>query len=106
MLLKSINPRANEKWLLTEQNKTFLKWFKDKIGQEDCDVEELKWLAQEPNFDVKTWTGYDINMLSFYTKIGDVKSTIRNSGFTLEAESMHFASSKDNNPMMATISYF
>jgi len=31
MLLKSMNPRANEKWLLTEHNKTFLKWFKDKI---------------------------------------------------------------------------
>jgi len=36
MLLNSMNPRANEKWL---------KWFKDKIGQEDSDIEELKWLA-------------------------------------------------------------
>jgi len=32
MLLKLMNPRANEKCLLTEHNKTFLKWFKDKIG--------------------------------------------------------------------------
>ena len=30
---------------------------------------------------------------------------MQNSGVTLEAESMHFASSKDNNPVMATISY-
>jgi len=28
MLLKSVNPRANEKWLLNEHNKMFLKWFK------------------------------------------------------------------------------
>jgi len=40
-----MNPCANEKWLLTEHNKTFLKWFKDKIGQEDSDIEELEWLA-------------------------------------------------------------
>ena len=54
MLLKSMNSRAIEKWLLTEHNKTFLKWFKYKIGQEDSDIEELKWLARGPNFDVIT----------------------------------------------------
>ena len=67
MLLKSVNPRANEKWLLNEHNKTFLKWFKEKIGEKACDVEHLKWLARGPNFDVITWSGYDINKLSFYT---------------------------------------
>ena len=100
-MLKSTNPRANEKWLLIEHNKTFMKWFKEKISQEDCDVEHLKWLARGPNFDVITWTGYDINMLSFYTKAEDDKSTMQNSGVTLEAESMHSSSSKDNNPVMA-----
>jgi len=40
MLLKSMNPRANKKWLLTEHNKTFLKWFKDKIGQADEDLRD------------------------------------------------------------------
>ena len=43
MLLKSLNPSANEKWLLNEHNKTILKW---KIGEKDCDVEELKWLGK------------------------------------------------------------
>ena len=42
MLWKSMNPRVNEKWLLTKHNKTFLKWLKHKISQEDCDIEELK----------------------------------------------------------------
>jgi len=45
MLLNLVNPRANEKWLLTDHRKTFFKWFKEKIGQEDCEVDELKWLA-------------------------------------------------------------
>jgi len=31
---------------------------------------------------------------------------MENNGVTLVAESMHFASSKDYNPVMATISYF
>jgi len=101
-----MNPHVNEKWLLTKHNKTFLKWFKDKISQEDCDVDELKWLARGPKFYVITWSGYDINKFYFYTNTEDRKSTMQNSGVTLEAESMHFASSKDNNPVMATISYF
>jgi len=63
-------------------------------------------LARGPNFDVITWSAYDINKFSFYTNTEDQKSTMQNSGVTLEVESMHFASSKDNNPVMATISYF
>ena len=47
MLLKSINPQANEKWLLNVHNKMFLKWFKEKIGDRTRDVEDLKWLAQD-----------------------------------------------------------
>jgi len=66
----------------------------------------LKWLARGPIFDVITWSWYDINKLSFYTITEDQKSIVQNSGVTLEAESMHFASSKDNNHVMATISYY
>ena len=91
---------------MNEHNKTFLKWFKEKIGERACDVEHLKWLARGPNFDVITWSGYDINKFSFYTNTEDPKSTMQNSGVTLEAKSMHFASSKDNNLVMATISYY
>ena len=66
----------------------------------------MKWLVRGPNFDVITWSEYDINKFSFYTNTEDQKSTIQNSGVTLEEESMHFASSKDNNIVMAIISYF
>jgi len=90
MLLKLVNPRANEKWLLNEHNKTFLKWFKEKIGQRACVVEHLKWLARGPNFDVITWSGYDINKFFFYTNTEDKKkvqcrivvSPLRQSQFT------------------------
>jgi len=66
----------------------------------------LKWLARGPNFDVITWSEYDINKLSFYTNTEDQESTMQSSGVTLEIELMHFASSKDNTPVMATISCF
>jgi len=65
-----VNPHANEKWLLTKYNKTFLKWFKEKIGQEDCEVDELKWSTRGPNFNVITWSGYDIKF-SFHTNTKD-----------------------------------
>jgi len=106
MLLKTMNPRANEKWLLNEHNKTFLKLFKQKNLQNDCSVDDLKCLARGPNFDVITWSGYDLNKFSFYTNTEDQESIMQNSGVILEAESMYFASSKDSNPVMATISYF
>ena len=106
MFLKTMNPCTNEKWLLNEHNKMFLKWFKQKILQNGCDVDDFKWLARGPNFDVITWSGYDINKFSFYIIIEDHKSIMHNSGVTVEAESMHLASSKDNNPVMATISYY
>ena len=36
----------------------------------------------------------------------DGKSTVQNSGVMVVAESMHFSSSKDKNPIMASKSYF
>ena len=52
------------------------------------------------------WSGYDINGYSFYTKAQDEKSTMQNSGVTIVAESIHFSSSKDKNPVKATMPYF
>jgi len=100
-----MNPRANEKWLLIDHNNTFLKWFKDKIAKEDCDVNELKWLTRGPNFDVIAFFRYDINMLSLIQRLKMTKSTMHNNNVTPEIESMHFVSLKDNNFMMATTSY-
>jgi len=43
---------------------------------------------------------------NFYIKFQDDKSTMQNSGVMVVVESMHFSSSKDQNPIMASISYF
>ena len=44
-IIKQNNPRMNEKWLLNELNKTFLKWFEDDIVKDDTISDTLKWLA-------------------------------------------------------------
>nr|XP_004492197.1 uncharacterized protein LOC101504131 [Cicer arietinum] len=105
-IVKENYPRMNEKWLLNEHNKTFLKWFKETILTNNTTSNTLKWLANGPHFDVITWTDYDINNSTFYTKSQDDSSTMQNSGVMVVAESMHFSSSKDKNPVTASIPYF
>ncbi|KAL3648207.1 hypothetical protein CASFOL_007631 [Castilleja foliolosa] len=103
-IIKEQNPRKNEKWILNAHNKTFCSWLKENVSNDASVL--VRRLASGPNFDVLCWQGYDINGYSFYTKEQDDKSTMQNSGVTLEAECMHFSSSKDKNPRLATSSYF
>lgn len=62
--------------------------------------------AHDPNFNVFCWSGYAINIFSFYTESQDDKTTVQNSGVMAMAYSMHFSSSKDNNLVLAFIAYF
>nr|KYP35945.1 hypothetical protein KK1_042971 [Cajanus cajan] len=70
-LLKKNNPRMNEKSLVNEHNKIFLKWFKENLFSDESASVTLKCLANEPKYNVFTYTGYDINNFSFYTVIVD-----------------------------------
>ncbi|KAL3621781.1 hypothetical protein CASFOL_034441 [Castilleja foliolosa] len=105
-LLKEQNPRKTERWLVNAHNKSFSSWFKDHVQNNENTEELIRWLASGPNFDVLFWQGYDINGYSFYTKDRDDKSTMQNSGVTIESESMHFSSSKDKNPLRAMSSHY
>ena len=49
---------------------------------------------------------YDINNYSFNTKSQDDKSLMQNSGMTIDADSDHFCSASDNNPIRASMPYF
>ncbi|KAL5179867.1 hypothetical protein HKD37_01G001093 [Glycine soja] len=96
----------SKNWVLKEHKKTFCDWFKDTIFADESASETLRKLADGPKRNVITWQGYDINKYSFYTKAQDDKSTIQNNGVTLRTESQHFASVLDENPCVASISYF
>ncbi|XP_029128611.1 uncharacterized protein LOC109806195 [Cajanus cajan] len=104
--IKIAHPRMTEKWVLNEHNKSFLAWFKKKVYGEVNASDTLLRLARGPNNDVITFGGYDINKYCFYTKTEDDKSRVQNSGVTIQAEAVHFASSKDKNPITASMSYF
>ncbi|XP_047150143.1 uncharacterized protein LOC124822207 [Vigna umbellata] len=105
-IVKRNNPRMPQKWVINEHNKTFLKWFKQQVQVDRTTSDTLNWLSSEPNFDVICWSGYDINNYTFHTQKEDEKSTTQNSGVMVVAESMHFSSSKDKNPVMASMCYF
>jgi len=105
-LVKESNPKMSKNRVLKKHKKTFLDWFKDTIFVDDNVSETLRKLADGPKRNVIIWQGYDINKYSFYTKAQDEKSIMQNSGVTLRAESQYFASVHDDNPRVASISYF
>ena len=87
-LIKVQYPRMNEKWFLTEHNRTFKDWFKESISNESGASDICKWLSCFPKFNVITWSAYDISKYSFYIKSKGDQSTMQNSGVMVEVESM------------------
>ncbi|GAU38745.1 hypothetical protein TSUD_158760 [Trifolium subterraneum] len=80
-----------------------------------CGPVYLRWMYPIEHY-MKILKGYTKNphrpeasiveRTSFYTKSKDDHSTMQNSGVMIVAESMHFSSSKDKNPVMASTPYF
>ncbi|XP_019163187.1 PREDICTED: uncharacterized protein LOC109159542 [Ipomoea nil] len=105
-LFKEQNPRKTDMWIVSEHNRTFISWFKNKVLNATNYSETVRWLGHGPCMQVICYTGYDINGFSFYTKKQDEKSTMQNSGVSLVANSVHFSSSKDKNPVIAELSYY
>ncbi|CAJ2651409.1 unnamed protein product [Trifolium pratense] len=105
-IVKKKYPRINEKGLLKEHNKSFPDWFREKVANDGSVSDTIKWLSYEPKRNIITWSAYDINKTCFYTKLKDDHSTMQNSGVMVVAESMHFSSSKDKNPVMASTPYY
>ena len=92
--------------LLQEHNRTFIQWFRQTIFTNHSASKIFRLLAVGPNFNVPTWKGYDINHYSFYTKSQDDKSSVQNSGVSVDGESHHFCSASDNNPIEACMPYY
>ena len=84
---------------LHKHNRTLINWFKEIILGDDSASKTLRLLVVGPNLNVPTWKGYDINNYSLYTRSQDDKSTVQNSGVTVDAHLDHFSSASDNNPV-------
>ncbi|KAF1872167.1 hypothetical protein Lal_00033821 [Lupinus albus] len=64
---------------LTQHNRCFIKWLKHHIDEElninaDSISERLKWLANGPSIHILSYSGYLINVFTFYTEKHDDKS--------------------------------
>ncbi|KAK1402149.1 DUF4216 domain-containing protein [Heracleum sosnowskyi] len=83
------------KWITNEHNRTFVKWFKDRVisrySESPTTISNtLKWLAYGPNIPVTSYEGYDVNGYTFYTQCQDNKSIVQNSGVCVEVSSTEF----------------
>jgi len=105
-IVKEKNPRQSKRWVFMKHNKTFMTWFKEQIIKNPFASETLTWLANGLKFDVLCCSGYEINETLFYTKSQDDKSTVQNSEVTLEAGSLQFSTSKDQNPIVGSMPYY
>ncbi|XP_028184604.1 uncharacterized protein LOC114371338 [Glycine soja] len=101
-----IHPKMNMMRLLQEHNRTFISWFRQTIFADDSASDTLRLLVVGLNMNVPTWKGYDINQYSFYTKSQDDKSSVQNSGVSVDGQSEHFCSAADNNPIEACMPYY
>ncbi|XP_057249341.1 uncharacterized protein LOC104883507 [Beta vulgaris subsp. vulgaris] len=109
--LRKNNRKAHEKSLANEHNKTFSTWFKKQVMEDlkdasKCISDRLKSLSYGPNFSASLYSGFVINGCTFYTREQDEHSTMHNSGVTLEAEALHFASAKDKHPVYCKMHYY
>ena len=105
-IVRVSHPKMNMMRVLQEHNRTFINWFRESIFVDDNASKTLRLLAIGPNLNVSTWRGCDINNYSFYTKSQDDKSSVQNSGMSVDADSNHFSSVSENNLIRASMPYF
>ncbi|XP_031127589.1 uncharacterized protein LOC116029686 [Ipomoea triloba] len=110
-ILRHENPSKSEKWVTNEHNRTFIRWLKDRVMQELSKVpnnisETVKWLAYGPGILVFCYEAYEINGYTFYTKRKDDKSSVQNSGVTVEALSRDYSSARDAEPVDVAMPYY
>ncbi|XP_062098560.1 uncharacterized protein LOC133804403 [Humulus lupulus] len=113
-LLRSMIPnkiKNKQKWVIDEHNKTFCQWLKNtiltKLGEKNHGLStELKRISLGASIDVINHQAYIVEGKRFHTKSRDDAWLVQNSGVSVVAEAMHFASAKDNNPISGTMTYY
>ena len=66
----------------------------------------LKWISRGPLLDVIKYSSYVISGIQFSTRDRDNTRTTQNSGVSIVAKTMHFASAKDKNPIESDMIYY
>ncbi|KAA0038226.1 transposase [Cucumis melo var. makuwa] len=66
----------------------------------------IRWIAHGPHPVVMIYKGYKVNGICYNTKPRDDTRTVQNSGVMFVASTMHMASAKDKNPIIADMSFY
>ncbi|XP_069151787.1 uncharacterized protein [Solanum lycopersicum] len=94
------------KWRKAKNHcQNFSQWFETCALQEDV-PDLIKQLSREPNSIAKRYSGYLINGYRFHVRQRDARRKTQNSGVTLIASTISFASSKDKNSIAADLTYY
>ena len=66
----------------------------------------IRWIAHGPHPIVMIYEGYNVNGICYNTKPCDDNKMVQNSGVMFVASTMHVASVKDKNPIIANMSFY
>ncbi|XP_060968728.1 uncharacterized protein LOC133036227 [Cannabis sativa] len=113
-LLKSMVPRNHknkQKWVVDQHRQTFIGWLRNtiiaKLNEPNHGVSGvLSRIATGPTFAVAKHEVYIVRGKRFHTKSRDDAREVQNSGIRIVSETMHFASAKDRNPILGTMTYY
>ncbi|KAM6569721.1 hypothetical protein CsatB_017706 [Cannabis sativa] len=113
-LLQSMVPRNQknkQKWVADQHRQTFIGWLRNtiiaKLNEPNHGVSDvLSRIALGPTFAVAKHEAYIVRGKRFHTKSRDDAREVQNSGIRIVAETMHFASAKDRNPVLGTMTYY
>ncbi|XP_052113845.1 uncharacterized protein LOC127744972 [Arachis duranensis] len=94
------------RWMRAKNySKNFPTWFKTCALRHDV-PNWIKELSRGPTQCAKRYSGYFINGYIFHTRQREVRRKTQNSGVTLVALTISFASTKDANPIHENVSYY
>ncbi|KAM6570329.1 hypothetical protein CsatB_018314 [Cannabis sativa] len=113
-LLQSMVPRNQknkQKWVADQHRQTFIGWLRNtiiaKLNEPNHGVSDvLSRIALGPTFAVAKHETYIVRGKRCHTKSRDDAREVQNSGIRIVAETMHFASAKDRNPVLGTMTYY
>ncbi|XP_060973921.1 uncharacterized protein LOC133039120 [Cannabis sativa] len=113
-LLQSMVPRNQknkQKWVADQHRQTFIGWLRNtiisKLNEPNHGVSDvLSRIALGPTFAVAKHEAYIVRGKRFHTKSRDDAREVQNSGIRIVAETMNFASAKDRNPVLGTMTYY
>ncbi|KAA0032036.1 transposon protein, putative, CACTA, En/Spm sub-class [Cucumis melo var. makuwa] len=90
---------------LDEHNRSFPNWIRDEVMREIQEGQvvstTIRWIAHNPHPLVMIYEGDKVNGICYNTKPRDDTRTIQNSRIMFVASTMHVASAKDKNPIIA-----